>query len=37
MTDRWRLRVGDYRLQYTREGRRITLLSVLNRRDAYDD
>ena len=36
----WRLRVGDWRVRFVREGgdgrERMLVLRVLNRRDAYD-
>jgi len=33
--DRWRLRAGDWRLLYVREGETLRILEVANRRDAY--
>lgn len=35
--NRWRLRVGDWRVRFQLDGDQIYILSVLNRRDAYDD
>lgn len=32
----WRLRVGDWRVRFGREGDTIVVLAVFNRRDAYD-
>ena len=36
--DEWRLRVGDWRVIFTYEGpaRRVRVLRVVNRRDAYE-
>ena len=36
--DEWRLRVGDWRVVFKYEGqpRRLNVLEVVNRRDAYD-
>jgi mRNA-degrading endonuclease RelE of RelBE toxin-antitoxin system len=33
--DRWRLRVGDWRVIFIREGATIRVTEVVNRRDAY--
>jgi mRNA interferase RelE/StbE len=35
--NRWRLRVGNWRVRFQLDGDQIYILSVLNRRDAYDD
>ena len=37
VANRWRLRVGDWRVMYEEESDRTLILEVLNRRDAYDD
>ena len=31
----WRLRVGDYRVRYRKDGDQFTILAVANRREAY--
>ncbi len=35
--DRWRIRARDFRLQFTRVGDLVVIVSLDNRRDAYDD
>ncbi len=37
LENRWRLRVGSWRVRFQLDGDQIYILSVLNRRDAYDD
>jgi mRNA interferase RelE/StbE len=34
-SDEFRLRIGDYRLIFTREGRHVTIERVFHRKDAY--
>lgn len=33
--DEWRLRVGDWRVSFSLDGRTVTVVSIDNRRDAY--
>ena len=33
---RWRLRVGDWRVIFDRDGSNVDVIEVTNRRDAYD-
>ncbi|MFN0093712.1 MAG: type II toxin-antitoxin system RelE family toxin [Dehalococcoidia bacterium] len=38
LAGQWRLRAGDWRVSFRRlDGGRISVVSILNRRDAYDD
>ena len=34
---RWRIRARDFRVQFTRVGDLVVIVSLDNRRDAYDD